>query len=88
MEGLLSFAAAGGIYKWGPCIAPMLGTSIPSLVSAITLVWGFNAFAQRNYVDYIKIIEDGQNKGKVEISVAYTLLQRAKFICSPEDIER
>jgi len=66
----------------------MLGTAIPSFVSAITMVWGFYAFAQRDYVDYIKIIEDGQNKGKVEISVAYTLVQRSKIICSPEDIER
>ena len=82
----MSFGAAAGIYKWGACIAPVLGTTIPSFISAFTMVWGFMAFSERNYVDYIKIIEEGQNKGKIEIAVAYTLAKRGKILCSPEDV--
>jgi len=88
VEGLLSFGLSFVLYKYSACLTPIIGSFIPSVLSAGSLIWGFMAFANRNYVDSIEILDHGQNKGKVEVSVAITPIKRAKILCSPEDISK
>jgi hypothetical protein len=56
-EGMLSFGLALGIYKYSACIAPIIGTFLPSVMTAGSLIWGFMAFANVNYVNTIQILD-------------------------------
>lgn len=88
VEGVLSFGLAFGLYKYSALLTPIIGTFIPSVLTAGSVMWGFMALANRNYVDSIQILDKGDNKGKIEVSVAMTPIKRAKILVSPEDISR
>ena len=87
LKGLGAFVTSFGIYAYLPYIALFTGgTAIPIAAILASLGYGAAAFAEGALVNSIKIIDSGEDQGKIRISIAKYTFASEDIIVDPKDV--
>mmetsp|Transcript_17786 Transcript_17786/g.17009 ORF Transcript_17786/g.17009 Transcript_17786/m.17009 type:complete len:143 (+) Transcript_17786:578-1006(+) len=70
-----------------PYIAPFVGGSgLPILAACATALYGMLQLGEQHCVNFIEMVEEGEHKGKVRITVGKTMVRTYDILADPKDI--
>ena len=87
LKGITAFATSLGIYSYLPYMAVYLGSTIPVLSACAAGIYGLIAFGESNVINKINIEHEGNNAGKLRISVGTTTFSSRDLIVDVRDIK-
>lgn len=87
LKGITAFATSLGIYSYLPYMAVYLGSTIPVLTACAAGIYGLIEFGESNVINKINIEHEGNNAGKLRISVGTTVLSSRDLIVDVKDIK-
>jgi len=85
--GLAYFASFGLLYSYFPMLAGILGWNTANLATYGTLLAGLVKIHEKNMVNSIKVLEEGDFKGWVKFNVSTSPFTSRTFMSKFEDVQ-
>lgn len=86
VQGLGAFALSATIYSYLPYMAVYLGSTLPILSACAAGIYGLLAFSDSNMVNQIRIVQQGEHSGLLEVDVATTALVSRKILVDVKNV--
>lgn len=87
LKGLGYFGLAGATYAMFPHLALTFGANFTTFAMAAFSVGGMYRFNDRDIINFIELIADGDNKGKLKLSVSTSPFTSSEVIASVNDVQ-
>jgi hypothetical protein len=87
LKGVAAFATSLGIYSYLPYIAVYLGSTVPVLTACAAGIYGLLEFGETNVINKINVVHEGENAGKLRITVSTTALASRDLLVDVRDIK-
>lgn len=87
VKGLGAFATTWGIYSYLPYLSVYFGSTFPILAACTAGLYGMFAFSESQIVNTIKVIEEGDHKGKLLINIGLSPFASKNIIADIKDIQ-
>lgn len=87
LNGLGYFGFAGFTYMYFPYIAMHLGNNLSLLAMSAASVMGMLKFSERNVINSIQFIKEGQDAGKLLINVSTSPLTSKNIVASVSNVQ-
>lgn len=86
LKGLGSFFVASQLMANMSVFTALVGHTVPIVGVAGSVMYGISKFSEQKTIKEIKIVKDGEHKGKLEISVAASPFVTKKIIARANDV--
>jgi hypothetical protein len=87
LKGVAAFATSLGIYSYLPYIAVYLGSTVPVLTACAAGIYGLLEFGETNVINKINVVHEGENAGKLRITVGTTALASRDLLVDVRNIK-
>ena len=87
LKGFGALGASLYVYNYLPYIAAYFGPTLPLLALSAGTIYGLMAFAETQIINSIKVISEGEHKGKLEINVGTSVVGSHNIIVDVKDIQ-
>jgi len=87
LKGITALGASFGIYSYLPYLAVYLGSTVPLLTACAAGIYGLIEFGESNVINQINVVHEGENAGKLRVTVGSTVLSSRDLIVDVRDIK-
>jgi len=87
VRGIGGFAFSWGIYSYLPYLTIYFGTTLPILAACSAGLYGMLSFSESQVVNTIKVIDQGEHYGKLDIAVAVSPFVSKHILVDIRDVK-